>query len=116
MDPWYPLGSHDMLEVAKMALHVGLLTGVEEMKSCFDSVTTSAAQVLNLENYGIATGKQADLIILQAADAIEALRLQAERLYVIRRGKVLAQAAPRTSTITMGETTSTVDFARAGLA
>jgi cytosine deaminase len=116
MDPWYPLGSHDMLEVAKMALHVGLLTGVEEMKSCFDSVTTSAAHVLNLENYGIATGKQADLIILQAADAIEALRLQAERLYVIRRGKVLAQAAPRTSTITMGETTSTVDFARAGLA
>ncbi len=115
MDPWYPLGSHDMLEVAKMALHVGLLTGVEEMKFCFDSVTTSAAQVLNLENYGIATGKQADLIILQAADAIEALRLQAERLYVIRRGKVLSCSAPRTSTLTLGETTITLDFTRAGL-
>jgi cytosine deaminase len=115
MDPWYPLGSHDMLEVAKMALHVGLLTGVEEMKSCFDAVTAGAAKVLNLGNYGIAPGRDADLIVLQAADAIEALRLQAERLYVIRRGKVLAQAAPRTSAITMGDTAATVDFTRGSL-
>jgi cytosine deaminase len=115
MDPWYPLGSHDMLEVAKMALHVGLLTGVEEMKSCFDAVTAGAAKVLNLGNYGIAPGRDADLIVLQAADAIEAMRLQAERLYVIRRGKVLAQAAPRTSAITMGDTAATVDFTRGSL-
>ena len=45
LDPWYPLGSHDMLEVAHMALHVAHLTGQNEMKSCFDSVTSTSAQV-----------------------------------------------------------------------
>ena len=32
MDPWYSLGSHDMLEVAHMGLHVGLMTGRAEMR------------------------------------------------------------------------------------
>ena len=45
MDPWYPLGSHDMLEVAHMALHIAHMTGINEMISCFDAVTTSAAKL-----------------------------------------------------------------------
>jgi cytosine deaminase len=105
MDPWYPMGSHDMLEVANMALHVGQLTGVAEIKSCFDAVTTSAGRVLNLPHYGIAPGKQADLVILQAEDSIEA----------IRHGKILARAAPRQSVIDFGNTETKVDFTRASL-
>jgi cytosine deaminase len=115
MDPWYPMGSHDMLEVANMALHVGQLTGVEEIKSCFNAVTDSAAKVLNLDGYGIAPGCFADLVILQAEDAIEAIRISAERLFVIRRGKILAQAAPRASTVSFGGVEKTVDFTRGNL-
>ena len=115
MDPWYPMGSHDMLEVASMALHVGQLTGVEEIKSCFDAVTVNAAKVLNLENYGLAPGDNADLIVLQAADAIEAIRLHAERLFVIRRGKILAQTPPRVATIRFGGAEKHLDFTRADL-
>ena len=44
MDPWYPLGSHDMIEVAQMGLHVGLMTGVAEQKDCFHAVTTKGAK------------------------------------------------------------------------
>ena len=116
MDPWYPMGSHDMLEVANMALHVGQLTGVEEIKSCFEAVTTNAAKVLNLEGYGIAPGNFADLLVLQAEDAIEAIRISPERLFVIRRGKVLAEAAPRASTVRFGGVETMVDFTRANLA
>jgi cytosine deaminase len=116
MDPWYPMGSHDMLEVANMALHVGQLTGVEEIKSCFEAVTTNAAKVLNLEGYGIAPGNFADLVVLQAEDAIEAIRISPERLFVIRRGKVLAEAAPRASTVRFGGVETMVDFTRANLA
>jgi cytosine deaminase len=115
MDPWYPMGSHDMLEVGNMALHVGQMTGVAEIKSCFDAVTINAAKVLNLAKYGIAPGNHADLIILQAADAIEAIRLQAERLFVIRRGKILAEAQPRASTVTFGANVHSLDFTRASL-
>ncbi len=115
MDPWYPLGSHDMLEVAAMGLHVAQLTGVEDFRACFAAVTESPARIMNLENYGLAPGCNADLVILQAEDSFEAIRLCAERLYVIRRGRVLAQSAPRQSQLHLPDGPATVDFARAGL-
>jgi len=115
MDPWYPMGSHDMPEVANMGLHVGQMTGVAEIKSCFAAVTEHGATALNLAGYGIAPGCHADFVVLQAADAIEAIRLQAERLFVIRRGKILAQAAKRASMVQFGDTKRTLDFTRANL-
>ncbi len=116
MDPWYPLGSHDMLEVANMALHVGQLTGISQMQSCFAAVTENSARIMNLDGYGIAPGCYADLVVLQAADPIEAIRISAERLFVVRRGKILAQAAPRASTVFAGGAERVVDFTRANLA
>lgn len=95
MDPWYPLGLADMLDVAHMGLHVGQLTGRDAMKFCFDAVTGNAATVMGLEGYGIAEGNNADFVILDAADPVEALRLRATRLCVIRRGKVIARTPPR---------------------
>ena len=94
MDPWYSLGSADMLEVASMGLHVAQLTGVEQMKSCFRAVTEIPAAILGLEGYGLEKGCNADLVILQAADPVEALRLKANRLFVIRRGRVISSSAP----------------------
>ena len=93
MDPWYSLGSADMLEVASMGLHVAQLTGVDEMKACFGAVTKVPADILGLEGYGIEKGCNADLIILQAADPVEALRLKANRLFVIRRGSIISRSA-----------------------
>jgi len=94
MDPWYSLGSADMLEVASMGLHVAQLTGVEQMKSCFRAVTEIPAAILGLEGYGLEKGCNADLVILQAADPVEALRLKANRLFVIRRGIIISSSAP----------------------
>ena len=93
MDPWYSLGSADMLEVASMGLHVAQLTGVEQMKSCFRAVTEIPAAILGLEGYGLEKGCNADLVILQAADPDEALRLNANRLFVIRRGRIISSSA-----------------------
>jgi cytosine deaminase len=94
MDPWYSLGSADMLEVASMGLHVAQLTGVEQMKSCFRAVTEIPAAILGLEGYGLEKGCNADLVILQAADPVEALRLKANRLFVIRRGRIISSSPP----------------------
>ncbi len=91
MDPWYSLGQADMLEVASMGLHVGQLAAREAMGFCFDAVTTNPAKIMQLEGYGLEPGRNGDLVILQAKDAIEAIRLKATRLYVIRRGKVIAE-------------------------
>ena len=94
MDPWYSLGSADMLEVASMGLHVAQMTGVEQMKSCFHAITEIPAAILGLEGYGLEKGCNADLVILQAADPVEALRLKANRLFVIRRGRIISSSAP----------------------
>ncbi|MBC7715763.1 MAG: amidohydrolase family protein [Pseudorhodobacter sp.] len=94
MDPWYSLGSADMLEVAHMGLHVAQMTSQQQMRQCFDAVTVNAAQVMGLDGYGLAVGCHADFVLLQAADAVEAIRLRANRLCVVRRGRVLAQTAP----------------------
>jgi len=94
MDPWYSLGSGDMLEVAHMGLHVAQMTSQAAMRQCFDAVTVNAAKVMGLDNYGIAVGCHADLVLLQARDPVEALRLRATRLKVWRRGQLLAESAP----------------------
>src|SRR3546814_9797237 len=70
MDPWYPMGSHDMLEVAHMGLHVGQMTGVEEQKACFAAVTENGARVMHLGGYGLKAGCHADMVILQARDVL----------------------------------------------
>lgn len=110
MDPWYSLGRHDMLEVAFMGLHVGQMTGRDEMRRIFDAITVNGAAALGLEDYGLAVGKRADMVILQASDPIEALRLGATRLFVIRSGKIIASAAPSVSKITLDDRAYDVDF------
>ncbi|KAA2236301.1 amidohydrolase family protein [Salinarimonas soli] len=95
MDPWYSLGSGDMLEVAHMAIHVGHMTGRDAMRYAFEAVTAHPARIMGLEGYGLAPGCNADLVVLQARDPIEAIRLKATRLAVIRRGRVIAEAEPR---------------------
>jgi cytosine deaminase len=112
MDPWYSLGTHDMLEVAQMGLHVGQLTGTAEMRRCFEAVTVNGAKALNLEGYGVAPGCNADLIVLQAADPIEALRLRPNRLQVIRRGAVIAESPATESRLSLGNQSLSVDFTR----
>jgi cytosine deaminase len=97
MDPWYPMGSADMLEVAAMALHVAPMTSLAGMRACFDAVTVNAAAAMGLDGYGLAVGCNADLVVLQARDPIEAIRLKANRLAVIRRGRIVASASERRS-------------------
>ena len=64
------------------------------MKSCFRAVTEIPAAILGLVGYGLEKGCNADLVILQAADPVEALRLKANRLFVIRRGRIISSSAP----------------------
>ena len=94
MDPWYSLGRADMLDVAAMGLHVGQLSSRADMVWCFDAVTVNSAAIMGLEGYGIAKGSKANMVLLQAQDKIEAIRLRAHRLAVIRSGRVIARNAP----------------------
>ncbi|HET7867046.1 MAG TPA: amidohydrolase family protein [Burkholderiaceae bacterium] len=110
MDPWYSLGSGDMLEVAAMGLHVAQMTSQAQMRACFDAVTVNAAAILGLEGYGVAPGCHADFVLLQARDPVEAIRLRAQRLLVVRRGRVIARSAPAQASLHLPGRPGTVDW------
>ncbi len=111
LDPWYSLGSGDMLEVAAMGLHVAQLTSQAGMRACFDAVTFNNARILGLDGYGLAPGCHADFVLLQARDPIEAIRLRAQRLLVVRRGQVLSRMAPAQARLSLpGRAEATVDW------
>ena len=110
MDPWYSLGSGDMLEVAHMGLHVAQMTGIDAMHACFDAVTVNAARILGLERYGIEPGCDANLVVLDARDAVEAIRLRAARLVVVSRGKVVSRAPAARAMLSLEGRAREVDF------
>lgn len=95
MDPWYPLGSADMLEVAHMGIHAVPMTSREAMAWAFHSVTLGGAAAMGLPDPTLRTGGPASMVLLQARDPIEAVRLKATRLAVIRDGRILSRTAPR---------------------
>jgi cytosine deaminase len=111
MDPWYSLGSGDMLEVASMGLHVAQMTSQAGMRACFDAVTVNNARVLGLDGYGLAPGCRADFVLLQAGSVVEALRLRATRLWVVRGGAVIARSAPAVAELSLPGRPARVDGA-----
>lgn len=112
MDPWYGMGSADMLDVAHMGMHVAQMTSTAGVSRCFEGVTTNAARVLGLEGYGVAPGNPASFVLLQAGDAYEAIRLKATRLMVVRHGKILARTPERRTALNLAERPSdlTLEF------
>lgn len=100
MDPWYPLGSADMLEIASLGVHATQCSGRAGVAAAFAAVTTDAAAVMGLEGRGLAPGDRADLVLLDASDPVDAVRRRATRLVVARAGEVVAESparAPRLS-------------------
>jgi cytosine deaminase len=92
MDPWYALGTGNMLDAAHMAVHVCQMMGKSEIDACYDMVTWNAAKTLNLgDKYGIEEGREANLVVLDAPSRFEAIRTRTKPRYVISRGKILCQ-------------------------
>jgi cytosine deaminase len=118
MDPWYGFGSGDMLEVAHMGVHVAQMTSQDGVRAAYDAVTTAPAKILHLEGYGLDVGCRANLVVLQAADPFEAIRLKAARLFVLRDGRVVARSPERRTQLALdGRPASlTLEFAPGSIA
>jgi len=94
-DPYYPFGRGDMLELAFMMCHAAHLGSPLELESAFDMVTYNPAKGMGLEHYGLGKGDYADLVLLDAGGVHEALRLQPDRIAVLKRGRVVAETSVR---------------------
>lgn len=110
-DPWYPLGTANMLQVLHMGLHVCQLMGYEQIDAGLDLITHNSARTLQLSGYGIQSGHEASLIILPAESGFDAVRRQVPVRYSLRRGEVIAATRPAESEIYWREQ-ERVDFRR----
>jgi cytosine/creatinine deaminase len=91
-DPWYSLGTGNMLDVAHMGVHVCQMTGLPEIDACFEMVTTNGAKTLHIQDeYGVEVGKPASLVVLNGTSCYDAIRDRAQPSYVISRGKLLTK-------------------------
>lgn len=109
MDPWYSLGSADMLDVAAMGLHVGQVSSRADMRRCFDAVTVNSAAIMGLQGYVLEPGCAANMVLLQAADSIEAIRLRATRLAMICAGRLIARTPAQTASLSLPGCPASVD-------
>ncbi|RLQ87491.1 amidohydrolase family protein [Notoacmeibacter ruber] len=100
-DPWYALGTADMLDVAFMGLHVAQMTSPAAMRQCFDMVTSDTAAIMGLHDLGLEKGKRASLVVLDAGDPIEAIRLRPDRLLVMSNGKIIARKEKRKTALSV---------------
>jgi cytosine deaminase len=91
LNMFYPFGQMDPLEVANITAHAGHLTSPEQIQATFDMPRYHAARNIGLQNYGVHVGADANLILMNADAAVDALRRKPERLYVIRQGEILVQ-------------------------
>jgi cytosine/creatinine deaminase len=112
MDPWYPLGVGDPVQACFVMVHYGHMSGHEELASMLDFVTTRAARCLGLDDYGLAEGRPADLVVFDAPTAVDAVRTLATRTVVVSRGRVVARTTPPRTTLTLAGREEPVVFQR----
>ncbi|ADK14985.1 MULTISPECIES: cytosine deaminase [Clostridium] len=111
-DPWYPMGTGNMLQVLQMGIHVCQLMGYDQIVNSIDLITKNSAKTMHIEDdYGIKEGNTANLIILNGKDEYDVIRKQSEVLYSIRKGKILSKTEPKKTDIYVdGEERITFDI------
>ncbi|WP_182025531.1 cytosine deaminase [Vibrio rotiferianus] len=103
-DPWYPLGTANMLQVLHMGLHVCQVMGYDQINNSLDLISTNSARTLNIQDkHGIEAGKPGSLLILPAENGFDAVRRQVPVRYSVRHGKVIAETQPATIHIHLSE-------------
>ena len=103
-DPWYPLGTANMLQVLHMGLHVCQVMGYDQINNSLALISTNSARTLNIsDKHGIEEGKPGSLLILPAENGFDAVRRQVPVRYSVRHGQVIAQTQPAQTDIYLGE-------------
>ena len=94
LNPFTPFGDCSLIRMANLYANVCHVGARSEMLDCFDMITRRSARILGLDDYGIAKGKAADLVVLDAADPAHAVAAVAPPLYGFKRGRMTFRRPP----------------------
>ncbi|MEG2353322.1 MAG: cytosine deaminase [Clostridium sp.] len=94
-DPWYPLGSGNLMNILDSGIHICQMMSFDEINNALDLITVNGAKTLNIQNhYGIEVGKAANFIVLNATSEFEAICDRVSVLSSIRNGEFLFNRIP----------------------
>jgi cytosine deaminase len=87
LNPFTPFGDCSLIRMANLYANVAQIGSPEGIESCLDMVTTQSARLMRLDNYGIAPGKLADLLIFDCTSGAQAVAEIATPLAGYKRGR-----------------------------
>ncbi len=90
-DPFNPLGNYDLLHIANLTAHACHMTGASELETCLNMITSNAAEVLGLENYGLFEGGKADVVVVDAVNVMNMLAGMPDRLATFKNGELVVR-------------------------
>lgn len=100
MDPWYPLGNGNLMNVVDVGLHACHMTDHDNIVKALNLITTNGAKALGMKDeYGVKEGNKANLIVIDAISEYEAIRTQAPVLYSMRNGEMIVETKPAETTM-----------------
>ena len=111
MDPWYPMGTGNMLHAANLLMHFAHMSGYAQIPRLFSMITDNTAKTMQIQDrYGLVEGKVANLVILDAPNEFEAIRLLPVCLYNIRKGKISLISKPAERNLAFAGIGRNIDF------
>jgi cytosine/creatinine deaminase len=87
LNPFTPFGDCSLVRMANLYANVTQIGRPSELASCLDMVTTLPAKLMNLQNYGIAVGNPADLVVLDCTDRAGAVAEIVRPLFGMKNGR-----------------------------
>ena len=105
------MGKGSMLQAANLLMHTAHMSGFGQIGALFDMITDNSARTLQVEDrYGIAPGRPANLVVFDAENEFDAIRLGSECLFVIRGGAVALRTVPARRSLDFAGFRRDVDF------
>ncbi|MDR3423270.1 MAG: amidohydrolase family protein [Xanthobacteraceae bacterium] len=94
LNPFTPFGDCSQMRMANLYANVCQVGKKADMRECFNMVTQRPAQMMRLKDYGLAVGKSADLVVLDASDPEMAVAELTPVLYAFKYGRKTVSRQP----------------------
>lgn len=88
VDPYYPFGRMNQLEVAWILGHAIRAQSVDDVEFLYDAISTNAARALQLSDYGCNVGDHANLVIIGQRSVRDAIRFMGPVIYTVKDGRI----------------------------
>ena len=94
LNPFTPFGDCSLIRMANLYANICQVGKKADMLECFNMVTRRPAEMLRLVDYGLAVGKAADLVVLEANEPELAIAEVVPVLYAFKRGRMTVSREP----------------------